>query len=115
MQNKIYLAYGSNLNMEQMANRCPTAQVVGTSNLNGYKLLFRGGHDRAVATIEPKEDCSVPVLLWEITPRDEAALDRYEGWPFLYRKAYVDVQLNGKTVTAMLYIMIEGDPLGMPS
>ena len=37
MRNKLYLAYGSNLNLEQMANRCPTAKVVGNSKINGYE------------------------------------------------------------------------------
>lgn len=26
---RFYIAYGSNLNLEQMENRCPTAEVVG--------------------------------------------------------------------------------------
>ena len=115
MRNKLYLAYGSNLNLEQMANRCPTAKVVGNSKINGYRLLFRGAHAGAVATIEPFTGESVPVLAWEITPADEAALDRYEGWPFLYRKETIKVRLNGKTVQAMVYIMNEGRPLGQPS
>ena len=115
MSNKLYLAYGSNLNLEQMANRCPTAKVVGASIIKGYRLLFRGSHAGAVATIEPFKGESVPVLAWEITPADEAALDRYEGWPFLYRKETIKVRLNGKTVQAMVYIMNEGRPLGQPS
>ena len=115
MSNKLYLAYCSNLNLEQMANRCPTAKVVGNSKINGYRLLFRGAHAGAVATIEPFKGESVPVLAWEITPADEAALDRYEGWPFLYRKETIKVRLNGKTVQAMVYIMNEGRPLGQPS
>ena len=115
MRNKLYLAYGSNLNLEQMANRCPTAKVVGNSKINGYRLLFTGAHAGAVATIEPFKGESAPVLAWEITPADEAALDRYEGWPFLYRKETIKVRLNGKTVQAMVYIMNEGRPLGQPS
>jgi gamma-glutamylcyclotransferase (GGCT)/AIG2-like uncharacterized protein YtfP len=115
MSNKLYLAYGSNLNLEQMANRCPTAKVVGASIIKGYRLLFRGSHAGAVATIEPFKGESVPVLVWDITPADEAALDRYEGWPFLYRKETIKVRLNGKTVQAMVYIMNEGRPLGQPS
>ena len=55
MYPKIYLAYGSNLNLDQMAYRCPTATILGTSELNGYRLLFRGGHGGAVATVEPYE------------------------------------------------------------
>jgi len=112
---KLYAAYGSNLNREQMADRCPTAKVVGAGAMKGWRLLFRGAREGAVATVEPFEGGSVPVLVWEITPADEAALDHYEGWPFFYRKETVKVELNGKTVTAMVYIMNEGRPLGQPS
>ena len=68
-----------------------------------------------MATIEPFKGGNVPVLVWEITPADEAALDRYEGWPFLYRKETIKVKLGGKTVKAMVYIMNDGRPLGQPS
>ncbi len=96
----IYLAYGSNLHIEQMQRRCPTAEVLGTSTLHGYRLVFNG-----VATIEPDPDRSVPVLLWDIKPVDEIPLDRYEGYPRLYRRETVQVELDGKTVDAMAYIM----------
>ena len=115
MNNKLYLAYGSNLNLKQMANRCPTAKVVGASQINDHRLLFRGAHAGAVATIEPFKGSNVPVLVWEITPVDEAALDRYEGWPFLYRKETIKVKLGGKTVKGMGWIMNDGRPLGQPS
>lgn len=111
----LYIAYGSNLNLPQMASRCPTAKVIGTSEINGYELLFRGGSRGAVATVEPLEDSSVPVLLWKIKPMDELALDRYEGYPNFYRKEMMDVELAGKTVPAMVYVMNDGRPLGSPS
>lgn len=113
--NKIYLAYGSNLNLEQMSHRCPTAKPIGTTTLKDYRLLFRGGHNGAVATVEPAKGKTVPCLLWEITPADESALNRYEGFPFLYRKETVRVKIGGKNVEAMVYIMNEGRPLGKPS
>lgn len=40
--NKYYLAYGSNLSMAQMAQRCPDAVYVGTAELKDYQLLFKG-------------------------------------------------------------------------
>ena len=112
---KLYVAYGSNLNLAQMAERCPTAHVVGTGAMENWKLLFRGAHAGAVATVEPFEGGIVPVLVWEITSADEAALDRYEDWPYLYRKEMVAVKLEGETVGAMVYLMNEGRPLGQPS
>lgn len=113
--NKLYLAYGSNLNLEQMAFRCPYAVPLGTAVLEDYRLLFRGGKGSAVATVEPEAGRGVPVLLWEITPRDEQALDVYEGWPRLYRKETVTVLLDGKPFSAMAYMMNGGYGLGAPS
>ena len=36
MSRKEYFAYGSNLNFEQMAYRCPEATAVGIAKLEGY-------------------------------------------------------------------------------
>ena len=42
MKNKqLYIAYGSNINLEQMAYRCPHSKVVGTSEIKDYELEFR--------------------------------------------------------------------------
>ncbi len=112
--NTIYLAYGSNLNLEQMEWRCPYATVVGAVEVPGYQLLFRGQNGSAVATIEPVDGCIVPALLWEITPRCEEALDQYEGWPRLYRKEWITVTFGEKETDAMVYIMIEGPAVGIP-
>ena len=38
---KYYLAYGSNLNLNQMKRRCPNAIKVGSFLLKGYQLEFR--------------------------------------------------------------------------
>ena len=111
----LYLAYGSNMNQTQMAFRCPTAEVVGTSELKGYELLFRGAPRSAVATVEPKEGSSVPVLLWKIRRADEQALDRYEGYPRFYGKQMLQVEMDGKEVSAMGYIMTPGHGFGIPS
>lgn len=111
----LYIAYGSNLNLPQMAFRCPTAQVAGAGELKDYELLFRGGRRGAVATVEAREGSFVPVLLWNIRQMDEAALDRYEGYPNFYEKQMMDVELDGRTVSAMAYIMAPGHEFGIPS
>ena len=115
-KSRFYIAYGSNLNLQQMKHRCPTAEVVGTAVLRNWKLWFRGGNGGAVATVERERGCEVPVLVWRIQPQDERALDRYEGWPHLYRKETLRLTVNGKRVYAMVYIMNEaGHPYGVPS
>ena len=113
-QRKKYIAYGSNLNIEQMTHRCPTARVVGTGELQGYELLFRGAARGAVATVEPREGASVPVLIWDIGPEDERNLDRYEGYPRLYRREDLDVATAEGTESIMAYVMNEGYDIGIP-
>lgn len=104
-----YIAYGSNLNLEQMAARCPTASAVGAGLLQGYQLLFNG-----VATLIPKKNSSVPVAIWKIDEACEKALDIYEGYPRLYRKEYIPIVLDGETQTAMVYIMNDYRPAYPP-
>ena len=111
----LYIAYGSNLNLSQMKQRCPTARVIGASEIKDYELVFRSSRYSAVATIEPCEGSSVPVLLWGIQPEDEKSLDRYEGYPNFYEKDNMEIVLNGSTVSAMVYVMTPGHELGIPS
>lgn len=97
---RLYLAYGSNMNLEQMKYRCPTARVVGHAMLENWRLIFNG-----VASVERSKGDSVPVVVWDIQPKDEVALDVYEGWPRMYRKEIRRIKLGGKLVNAMIYIM----------
>lgn len=110
MAKKLYVAYGSNINLEQMAYRCPNSTVAGTAMLQGYELQFRRH-----ATIEPNEDSEVPILLWELDPHDERFLDRYEGFPKYYRKENITLEMDGETVEAMIYIMNGDTPLEVPT
>lgn len=98
-----------------MGMRCPTAETLATTMLEGYQLLFRGPDGGAVATIEKRKGGNVPVMLWNIEAMDEMELDYYEGYPVLYRKETVTVVFNGKVVEAMAYVMNKGKPKGRPS
>lgn len=116
-QNKkrLYIAYGSNLNLEQMAGRCPTAKIAGKTYLHNYRLMFRG-RNTAVATVEKYQSGKVPVLIWRLQPGDERNLDIYEGYPHLYRKEMLRVSVNGRQVSAMVYVMNESlHPYDTPS
>ena len=105
MPETLYFAYGSNIDLEQMARRCPAAQVVGPVTLENYELAFRGS---GFATIVPKKGSVVHGLLWSTTPLCEQALDRYEGYPRHYTKEPVSVRTaDGAAVSAMVYIMAE--------
>lgn len=115
MEKRLYVAYGRNLNILQMKQRCPTAKLCGTGTVENYQLQFKGRPQSAFATISPKEGSSVPVAVWELQPRDERALDRYEGYPSHYFKQDIPVQLDGKEVVGMVYIMDLEMDHGLPS
>lgn len=114
METKKYIAYGSNLNLIQMAHRCPNARSVGIASLKDHRLIFAGQSKGAVASIEPAAGYSVPVLVWDITQRDERSLDRYEGYPYFYEKQELTVEVNGEPITAMAYVMTPGHVYGTP-
>lgn len=118
---RLYIAYGSNLNVRQMKTRCPNAKILGTAKLKGWELLFKGSKSGSYLTIEKKENAIVPVVIWEVDKTDKKALDRYEGYPTFYYKKDIKVQYKGirtgnrRTVTAFAYIMHEERQIGVPS
>lgn len=120
MKHNYYIAYGSNLNVQQMARRCPTATPVGTGVLEGWRLEFRGSGSGAYLTIVPFEGGRVPVGIWRISEADEKALDRYEGFPHFYQKYKIKVEMEDlwsprlRSVTALVYIMREDAAPGVP-
>lgn len=61
---KLYVAYGSNLNIAQMALRCPTAHIYGTGLLNNWELIYRGSMTGSYATIRRRKGSAVPVVVW---------------------------------------------------
>lgn len=115
MRKRLYAAYGSNLNIRQMKYRCPGAKLYGTGVIDNYELQFKGQPRSAFATIAPKDGASVPVAVWEISERDEQALDHYEGYPSHYFRQNIPVQLEGNEVSAMVYIMDLKMGFGLPS
>lgn len=118
--NKCYLAYGSNLNKNSMQYRCPDAKMLGKAVLRDYRLTSRGSLGASYFTVEPCKGDFVPIGVWTISEKDEASLDFYEGYPGLYRKEYIDIDVNcfdgdKKTVKGLIYIMTGDRPEVVPS
>jgi len=117
---RYYLAYGSNLNREQMKLRCPNAKAVGTAEIRDYRLLFKGSRSGAYLTIEKAKGHSVPVGVWKVDANDERCLDRYEGWPVFYYKRSITLPVthwngNVRELDCFAYIMHEERHEGLPS
>jgi gamma-glutamylcyclotransferase (GGCT)/AIG2-like uncharacterized protein YtfP len=95
-----YFAYGMNTHLGQMAQRCPTAEVVGVAELQDYALEF-SYHCNVV----PAPGSSVPGLLWTITDQDLEALDWTEGYPNYYDRVRVPVVIDELALNAVVYFM----------
>ncbi len=121
MEKRYYLAYGSNLNVQQMLMRCPTARIIGTSVIKDYRLMFKGSQTGSYLTIEPAVGSEVPVGVWAVTEACERSLDRYEGFPNFYYKKELTLPIIGirtgkvRQRNAFVYIMHEDRRLGIPS
>ena len=115
MSSRLFAAYGVGVHRAEMAKHCPTARLIGATELKNYRLAFFGSRAGALATIEKAKGCIVPALLWEISPQDELALDRWIGVPELYRKAAIKVRRDDALLDALIYILISGKPQNKPS
>lgn len=113
---KYYLAYGSNLNLDEMMIRCESALVIGEMTLEGMRLVFKG-YDCGYAylTLENDENYSIQLGIFEIDDNDIKYLDMYEGYPELYRKEYIDILVDGEIVQGLIYLMNDGFDYHMPS
>jgi hypothetical protein len=54
-----------------MRQRCPGAEVFGTSTILGYRMLFKQSMTGAYATIEQDANSCVPVVIYRMTAADE--------------------------------------------
>ena len=54
-KDRFYIAYGSNLNLGQMARRCPTAEAVKATYLHNYRAAkspsSSGGYSQVTSTV----------------------------------------------------------------
>ena len=101
----LYVAYGSNMNLDQIAYRCHNSKIVGTGKLPGWNLVFNVHAD----IIESNDaNAMVPVVIWDIADDDWNYLDMYEGYPSYYVKLNVDVKFDdGRNDVAVVYVMAD--------
>lgn len=114
----LYAAYGSNLDPNQMHDRCPHSPSRGPGWLDGWRLTFGGeesGWEGALATVVEGPNSRVFVMLYDVSPYDEATLDEIEfATTRLYNKIRVRVHTLDGTELAWLYVL-DGYEGGLPS
>jgi hypothetical protein len=93
-------AYGSNIDAEAMAARCPGARMLGRARLPRHRVaLLPDGF----ATVVRDPGATAHGVLWELSFGDLAALDRYEGDGYV--KVSQPVLREGLSpVRALIYI-----------
>ncbi len=103
-----YFAYGSNLNKQQMLQRCPGAKPKYQAILPNYRLIFTGWAREwkgGTASIKPVRGEKVIGAVYEISEADLRRLDRYENYPATYDRINVLVlKDDGSAVKAITYI-----------
>jgi GxxExxY protein len=108
----LYFAYGSNMNREQMLERCPTATIGQIGTLRDYRFLI---NQRGVATIVPEALKQVQGVVWNVSEHDLEELDEREGVAKgTYRRQTVTLSsADGRSVDAIAYVAansLEGAP-----
>lgn len=76
-------AYGSNMDFDQMRERCPSAQFICVAVLKDHRLAFTRRSTRrncGVSDVVPTPDSVVWGVVYEITEYDLAVLDVKEGY-----------------------------------
>src|SRR6266704_3833742 len=77
----VYGAYGSDMDPEQMLERCPHSPAAGTGWLEGWRLTFGGedlGWDGALTTVVEDAAGRVFVMLYDVPEVDEKELDSWD-------------------------------------
>jgi gamma-glutamylcyclotransferase (GGCT)/AIG2-like uncharacterized protein YtfP len=114
----LYAAYGSNMDPEQMLERCPHSPAAGTGWLTGWRLTFGAeehGWDGALPMIVPDPDGQVFVALYEVSTQDLAVLDSWEGADTgLYSRLKLRVSTLEGDVLASGYVLDDYEG-GLPS
>ena len=91
-----------------MARRCPESKFIGLGILQGWKWFI---NNRRYANVVRSPQDLVYGLVYEISPSDEASLDRSEGVPRAYTKESMGIELrlaeNGKEVVAQCLVYID--------
>lgn len=105
----LYFAYGSNLCVDQMRDRCPDARPIGAAILHDHRLHFPrrscGWGNAGVAGVTPHEGEKVEGALYRLTHRCRVTLDSYEGVSsYHYYPGIVDAHgQDGRVHQALTY------------
>ncbi|WP_112663980.1 gamma-glutamylcyclotransferase family protein [Microvirga flavescens] len=98
----LYFAYGSNMDVAAMAQRCPASKVIGTARLMRHRFFISTD---GYASVMRDPSRTVWGLRWDLALADVRALDRYEDLASgLYSKIEQPVVSERGARRAIIYI-----------
>ncbi len=109
-----YFAYGSNMSLARMTERCGKDNFVdlGKAQLPGYSFYFYG---RGYANIRPMASQTIEGVLFQIKDACLKSLDRVEGYPNTYQRQAVKIDWKNTNVLAQVYIVEKDQTMGTPT
>jgi hypothetical protein len=110
-----YFAYGSNMSVNRLRARVPSAEPLGVSRLDQHRLSFhkigRDGSAKCDACFTGYAEHHVLGILYHIDHAEKAFLDQVEGLGKGYEVKEVDLlHPHGHEVTAFTYYATHIDP-----
>jgi gamma-glutamylcyclotransferase (GGCT)/AIG2-like uncharacterized protein YtfP len=104
----LYFAYGANLDVEAMAQRCPRSRLIGVGRLARHRFAIM---KEGFATVVRDPQANVHGVLYDLALADIPALDRYEHVSEgLYQKVTQPIlRQQGGPVRALLYVGRSGE------
>jgi hypothetical protein len=98
----LHFAYGTNMSRALMRARCPLARPVGPATLAGWRFHI---NPDGLASLAAQQGARVHGVLWELSARDVAAINAYEGLAAgLYEVRMLPVRHDGRHASALVYI-----------
>lgn len=114
----LFFAYGANLDSSTLAARAGGFEGVRLAKLDGYRLAFQTNRNSefGVANLVQDAEGSVAGALYNLTPAQMAALDRYSNVPKFYEKKRLTViGADGKGYDAAAYVLAGNAESAVPS
>jgi gamma-glutamylcyclotransferase (GGCT)/AIG2-like uncharacterized protein YtfP len=99
-----YFAYGSNINWEEMKQRCPSARFLGVGRLKDHRLaITRKSRRRLCGTADVIEQRGSDVwgIVYDLDAAELLVLDDFEDG---YRRESMNILFNGVEASAWIYI-----------
>lgn len=102
LHRQYYFAFGSNMSLAQMTERCPESNFIGKATLRGYRWQINQRHVANIVKFA-EDSSSIPIgqadviegLVFSITDKDRRTLDRKEGIKTgAYERVVLDVLLE---------------------